>query len=469
MRYLKIENVGVCPPEGFTLLGASTKRDCGEDVIGTKGSGNKHAIMTLMRHDINPIIYAGLLCLEFGTTDVDMGGKTFRRVFIKVTGEGKNYKEDQSWCLEYSEDAWTNIPMALREFISNAIDSSYMEGKNLDGCSVEVVEENQVRAKKGCTRVFVPYTDDVEEFHGRLRQWFMHFGETSNLEQRILLKAGRNFGRQQTAVVYRRGVRVREYRASEEDSIFDYNLDIPIDESRNLDDQNAKHEVGKVLRNAPANRLARIFRALEQGEKCWELTLDNYTLSQWGESDETRAKIAGEWKSAFQIACGERAVLVSCIELADKVAAKGYKPVVCKLENSGWFSVAANLGVPTDLSIVTKDERKGRVYSPATPVMTQVLDRIWDVIVKQGMTGDKPKPGCRAFYEPMKGESQTRGEYLHETQEVVIMTDGTESQGVLLYKVMVEELAHHCTSATDRSRDLQDWAFRLLAVLLRNL
>lgn len=48
--YLKIENVGVCPPEGFTVLGVSladtSERHGG---IGQFGSGNKHGVAVCLR------------------------------------------------------------------------------------------------------------------------------------------------------------------------------------------------------------------------------------------------------------------------------------------------------------------------------------------------------------------------------------------------------------------------------------
>ena len=50
--FLKIENPGVCPVEGFILLGATSKRLADNDspyCIGQFGSGNKHAINVLLR------------------------------------------------------------------------------------------------------------------------------------------------------------------------------------------------------------------------------------------------------------------------------------------------------------------------------------------------------------------------------------------------------------------------------------
>jgi hypothetical protein len=46
--YLKIENPGVCPPEGFILLGATSKRlanDQSPYTIGQFGSGGKYSVI----------------------------------------------------------------------------------------------------------------------------------------------------------------------------------------------------------------------------------------------------------------------------------------------------------------------------------------------------------------------------------------------------------------------------------------
>ena len=48
--YLLVQNPGVAPVEGYTLLGVSTTRNCGVvGTIGQFGSGAKHAINTLLR------------------------------------------------------------------------------------------------------------------------------------------------------------------------------------------------------------------------------------------------------------------------------------------------------------------------------------------------------------------------------------------------------------------------------------
>lgn len=68
--YLKIENPGVCPVEGFLLLGATSKRLADNDspyTIGQFASGNKHAVNVLLRAKLYPVVFCGNHKLEFGT------------------------------------------------------------------------------------------------------------------------------------------------------------------------------------------------------------------------------------------------------------------------------------------------------------------------------------------------------------------------------------------------------------------
>ena len=68
--YLLIQNPGIAPVEGYTLLGVSTTRNCGvAGTIGQFGSGAKHAINTLLRAGLRLLIYCGKTRLEFTTRD----------------------------------------------------------------------------------------------------------------------------------------------------------------------------------------------------------------------------------------------------------------------------------------------------------------------------------------------------------------------------------------------------------------
>jgi hypothetical protein len=91
--YLKIENPGVCPTEGFILLGATSKRLADNDspfTIGQFGSGNKHAVNVLLRAKLYPIVFCGNHRLEYGTKPGKMkaleGDAAYNRVVVKQIG-----------------------------------------------------------------------------------------------------------------------------------------------------------------------------------------------------------------------------------------------------------------------------------------------------------------------------------------------------------------------------------------------
>ena len=101
--YLKIENVGVCPPEGFTVLGVSlADTSTNEGVIGTFGSGSKHGVAVCLRNEIPPIVFSGTLKMEFSTrpqiVEDGQASKEFGRVVVVVTKCAGQGWCDYAWC-----------------------------------------------------------------------------------------------------------------------------------------------------------------------------------------------------------------------------------------------------------------------------------------------------------------------------------------------------------------------------------
>lgn len=142
--FLKIENIGVCPPEGFTVLGVSLAHtSANPGVIGQFGSGNKHGVAVLLRNDLSPVVFAGTLRLEFGTrpqvVSDTQATKEFSRVVVKyggndpVTGASRSSTEDLGFVLDYGRQDWDEVALALREFVSNAIDRSIREWGDWSG------------------------------------------------------------------------------------------------------------------------------------------------------------------------------------------------------------------------------------------------------------------------------------------------------------------------------------------------
>ena len=164
-----------------------------QGVIGQFGSGNKHGVAVLLRHGLSPVVFAGTLRLEFGTRPQTVADsqatKEFARVVVKyggtdpVTGASRSSTEDLGFVLSYGEKDWNEVALALREFVSNAIDRSIREQGDWSGVKIEIVDEPQVRAKRDYTRVFVPLSAEVLEFYNDLGKWFLHFSEPESLGQ----------------------------------------------------------------------------------------------------------------------------------------------------------------------------------------------------------------------------------------------------------------------------------------------
>lgn len=522
--YLKIENPGVADPTAFTLLGASTSRSANTNAtIGKFGSGNKHGVSVCLRHELPPIVFAGNLRLTFGTTPVkvDSGLATteFNQVQVKYSGKdrygkSKTNTEDLGFVVEYGAGDWPKKEMALREFVSNAIDRAVAEdqqafatqwveanndGKRTqkeleDGCvsayrvyektatpwdkvTIEIVNENQVRAKEGMTRVFIPCDSDVFKFYENIGKWFLHFSESEKLNTTILPKNGRNLDpNRKTAVIYRRGVRVREFESSDTESLFDYNIpNLELDEARNVDDWRVKHYATRALRDASKEQIGIYLASFLFSDKTyWEQTFDQHGFEpSWSDDDKAKTARTTQWSEAFNTVFGEKA-LFSTPATAEFAERKGYRPIIVP---EAIVNASQHLGLRTPSDVLTLDDREGRTIVDATPDAQAAVDWIWDLCVKHGMTSNKEKPPVKCFQQSMNAGSVVWGFYRDGT--VYFNTDlggtvtvGNEPLWVTARKLSpmflttaLEEVCHYVTEATDNSRDFQDWIINMVVKL----
>lgn len=479
--FLKIENKGVAPFEGFTLFGATSKRNSTNPMcIGTFGSGGKMAVGTLLREYINPQVFCGLTKLSFFTKPIKMkstsGDIDHKQVAVQFKGEidGKqvNRQEDLSFVLDYGTKDWSDVALALREFVSNAIDGQIDATGDFAGVVVEIVDESKVRAKEGCTRVFVPLNESVQKFYDQLGKWFLHFSEPEVLRSgtKILPKKNRNRTDKLRAVIYRRGVYVREFMASDSPSIFDYNLDVALNEARTFNDWEAKREVAVALRNSDRSILAAVFAAIAKGEDRWELTLDQYGLlpSSWeSESDSVVSKRKDEWTAAAALVLGDEGVFCDDVAVVGQmVEKKGYNPI--RVKNKAWMDAAKANGVRTDEAILTADDKVGRSFFPATDAVILALDIVWKGMEALGMTSGKNKPQAGTFTEPIDCEARAMGLYRPENRTVYAHTDYAENLDEQLVYILTEEVLHHISGATDYSRDFQTLQTQVIGKLFYN-
>lgn len=482
--FLKIENVGVCPPEAFTVLGVSlADKSNHQAVIGQFGSGSKHSVAVLLRNELSPVVFSSTLRLEFSTrpqTVTDgLASKDFGRVVVKyggtdpITGSSRSSTEDLGFVLNYGDKDWTDISLALREFVSNAIDRSIREKGDWSTVKIEVVDEAQVRAKSGTTRVFIPLTSKVFEFYENLGKWFLHFSEPESLNKNILPKKSRNLGDRRAAVIYRRGVRVREFESSDVESLFDYNLDeLRIDESRKASDWDVRHGAGKALANADRQTLAILFdRLINTRVMYWEFEFDRFSLQPaHSDTPEAISNRRKNWSDAFAQVAGDDAVL-SGKGSVNQLERKGFSPVVAP-ENL--VNAAEMYGLPTPARVLSTDELLGREISDASPDAQAAVDLVWEWIEDAGLTNEKQKPPVKVFTSLLDGGTMLNGYYRDETVYIhedlggtASIVAGRDALSDRLIKVALEEVAHHVTQATDNSRDFQSYLLDLAVNLRR--
>lgn len=479
--FLKIENPGVCPIEGFILLGATSKRLADNNspyTVGQFGSGTKHSVNLLLRAKLYPVVFCGNHKLEFTTKPGKMkaleGDTNYNRVVVKhggtdETGASVTYTEELSQTDEYGVLDWNCLGMAFREFVSNALDAAIAVNKQnndgnakwpWEGVKVELVPEEKVRAKKGHTRVFVPAdNEEVIRFFANLGIWFLHFSEPESIMQAILpKKAPRTLDPDcHTAVIYRRGVRVREIDQYATDSLFDYNLnDLRVDESRNVDDYQCRNAATKAMAKASPEVLAAWMQSFRGDVSYWEHQFGGYELKpQWGESAEEIATRKANWNRAIEIV-GDSVVLAAKDGPVQTLSRKGYDPLEVP---ETVVNAAAEYGCPTPSKVLSADELDGRESFDATPDAVAALDWVWEKVAVAGMDDGKAKPEIRCFRKVMNGGTVVLG-FLRDGM-VYINEDLASGASVELRQTVLEEIAHYLTESKDCTRDLQDWAFKL--------
>jgi len=469
---LMVQNPGEAPVEGFTLLGVSMTRDCGvEGTIGQFGSGNKHAVNVLLRAGLRVVVYSGRTRMEFLTRDDLVADglvqKSVQRVYVQFGGTSTK-KVDLGWVLDFGAVDWTEVGMALREFISNAIDrtvreeAGQFEAAIKEGrLAVRNVPDTDVRAKAGYTRVFVTRNTETDRYLDELSKRFLHFSDQPILVKKQLLpKADRNLTEaRRTAMVYREGVFVRELTEQPAESLYDYNFrghEIQIDESRNSSEYAVRAACARAMRAADSEELVPVFRSLTQMEDTFEAGLDQYYLCP---SYETPKDVEQRnWQKAWEAVAGESVMCEPTAQQAMLVQRKG-KPAQT-VKSSGWAQAAQRFGIATSAQVLTDSEVSGRESCPVTPAAKKAVETVWSWIVSLGMANGREMPDVACFRDLTNAEASTMGYYSYGT--AYIREDIASGDNKYLLKAALEEVVHHVTQAGDNSRDIQSFLIDMI-------
>ena len=467
MSLLLVQNKGVAPVEAFTLLGATGSRGDNE-LIGKFGSGAKLAITTLLRKGLKVVVYCGLTRLEFKTkviiVDDGIEKKQEQRVYVQYGGTSRK-KEDLGWVLGMGEMDWeTNTDMAIREFVANAIDRTVKQGDNVRDAHVDcdlvvnIVPDDAMRAQSGYTRVFIEADDSCRKYVDELPRRFLHFSSsTFNNTVQIMPK----LGDRKKSQIYYNGVFVRALSESA-DSLCDYNFtgdQIEIDESRNLDEYQARAAIGRLYRDANVDDLVRLFTALDRGITCLETALDSYYVKpkSWeGATEKQRDtwRLAWEQVNGDKVACGYDQGIVG-----DFARKKGYELGV--VNEASMLEAIKAYGIRSVGDVLDDNERRGRTLSPPTFEAIDAVNTVWSWVEGTGLIDEEkcPKPTVKGFDELSNAESECLGFYNPGEPYIYIRND---IGGDMLLETALEEISHYVTGATDKSRDMQNFLLRLI-------
>lgn len=468
---LLIQNPGEAPAEGFTLLGVSTTRNCGvEGTIGQFGSGTKHAINVLLRAGLQVVVYSGRTRMEFKTRDdlVSDGlvDQSVQRVYVQFGGTSTK-RVDLGWVLDFGAIDWTELGMALREFISNAIDRTLREEAGQFAAAiregrlaVRKVPDAEYRAKSGFTRVYVTTNAEIDRYLEELPKRFLHFSDQpGDVKQRLLLKADRNLSEKRTAMVYREGVFVRELTEQPAESLYDYNFrthEIHLDESRNSSEYAVRASCARAMRTAEADELVPVFRSLTAMEDTFEATLETHYLCP--SYDTPKAEHQQNWQKAWEAVAGESVMCEPTAQQAMLVVRKGKSAKTVK--SSGWAQAAERFGIETSAKVLTQSEVQGRESCPVTPAAKQAVETVWSWIVSLGMTNGREMPDVACYHDLTNAEADKMGYYRDGT--VHIREDIASGENKYLLKTALEEVVHHVTQAGDGSRDVQNFLIDMI-------
>jgi hypothetical protein len=456
-HYLMIQNPGEAPIDAFLVHGLSGSKgwtgQASDRVIGKFGTGNKQATFRLLREGINPQVYCGLKQLSWFTKPAEMadelGSVNYQRVFCTING---TETIDLNTSLEHGSVDWTETSMALREYVSNALDRT-MKGYGTfkhEHMKLSIVTGEEVCPYSGMTRVFIPLTPDVQRFYNEIKIWFLHFAGT--VDKPLLQQKSNADGLFPIGTVYRVGVKVRETVRA----VFRYNFgqELEIDESRKLNDGQVIINATKHFqKNATIEQWAELFRQLLKDFNGFESQWQEYYFD-WDDKQFCFNALQG-WES---VACG-RVLMLNLPMIDEFMRHKGIKPVLINSER--WFNILRRLGAKTYYDVLTDDERQGKMTKVATHSVLEVMEEVWDNLILLGVAPNgKMPPQAKCFYKKVDAEAQAYGFYRDGV--IYIHEKIADGKSTMLYETVLEELVHYITGSRDGSRDIQEFLLTLV-------
>lgn len=433
-KYLMIENAGEAPISALTLMGATTKDASSDDsTIGMFGSGTKYSVLALLRRNTYPVITTGKDRLEWQLRPIMIGNVSHNEVMLIVNNRKP---ASTGTTLKAGETDWkSEVNLALREFLSNAIDQV---GK--DNVHWQLVDEPRCRA--GYTRVFIPWTaDGLPTFTNFVDRYFLHWRKGATPAKAGPIVKRSVDGESRRAYFYRRGVLIRTW-STDKPSLWDYNfIDLTLDESRNSNDWDLQYQAAKLLGTDP-DRLKQTIVRISEDPTLWESELNSYGLTE----ALRKAQLTFE-PNVVYAANGHQA------------QSAGKKGLDARVLPDSWIKALDSVEGPTVHRDLGEWTRKGVDLLDTVP--DNFTARTWhwqSLIIDAGLAkgeGTPASPKLRAFSQHPGANQKLWG---FATPEAIYLNH--ELGGELLDQTIIEELAHFHSGCCDFTREFQEWLIR---------
>lgn len=420
VSYLKIRSVSETNPVDMFTLGVSTARGV-EGKIGQFGSGSLMATLLWLRlHGVSPIFVLNGVRVEFESRpEKTSTGGVFHRVFQTVDG----VESPLSVALEYGELDWTNETMALREWVCNALD----QDMQIDDC-ISKVDSLDCDSSEVC--VFVPMNSMVRLYWQNIDKYFLHYSDRQDTV--CIAKPAVSACR-----IYRKGVFVRELN---EQTLFDYNLDIEINECRTGSSDSYLSKVQEVIDGDGGDKAYydTLFNAIITHQDCYEANRStSWVYAQWIDTLKEQASRGVRLRKDKE-------------EQGYTSDAVGY-PVA-----NHWYRCFTNrvpllCGYPDKVA-----SENAIILEPAPPEIDALAVDCWKFLTTLLPT-DKEMPSVHTFKTSHGRDPSFMGKY-DPTQNRVLMWKECQTSR----QIMLEELAHAISGCYDCTRSFQDYLFRLL-------
>ncbi len=398
-------------------MGVSTSRGK-TDKVGQFGSGTIMGVTAWLRHtDEAPVFYVnGTKCRFTVRPEIKSDGESYHLLLMN--------NQPTSLSLEHGAIDWTDPGMALREWISNAIDA----GMELRDC-LELTDTMTASADE--VVVFVKYNEVAKEYFKNISKYFLHASGQQHMQEIHKDTVSR-------CRVYRRGVFVKELS---EDSICDYNLDFSIDECRTGSSDSLMYTIKSHIRWYASKKLAEMIRdKVLEGAKTLETDYDSQDLQ-------------GEIRKAFAEMAGTTKVCTGAFLVADAV------PIEYNWHRAIRKSVP-DIDAVAFVSVVAMKF----VIVPPTEELTQKFGRICEVFETLEMHNNKERPAFELFKTTDGVKPNRLGQYCPVSKTVSLWHENQTST-----RTLVHELCHHYSGCDDHESGFADYAHETIVRVIDRL